>query len=161
MEAISVIKFAVENYKEIGGGATAFVLAILFGYNKYVNKQIEGIYGKIKDEQQHDREQFKRIKTELKQTIKSVHDIEVQVAYKRTKLDKFEQELNKMIAGLEAQEKQIIDNAHKLELTERTIDTMKNILEDIIGDVKEFQSRSNNMEMSLAKLLGALSRNFD
>lgn len=161
MEAISIIKFAIENYKEIGGGATAFVLAVLFAYNKFINKQIIGIYDKIKEEQNHDREQFRKIKIELKRAISSVHDIEVQVAYKRTKLDKFEQELNKMILGLEAQEKQIIDNAHKLELTERTIDTMKHILEDIIGDVKEFQSRSNNMEMSLAKLLGALSRNFD
>lgn len=161
MEAIAIIKYAVENYKEIGGGATAFILALFFAYNKYINKQIASIYDKIKHEQQHDREQFRKIKSELKRALSDMHNIEVQVAYKRTKLDKFEQELNKMILGLEAQEKQIIDNAHKLELTERTIDTMKNILEDIIGDVKEFQSRSNNMEMSLAKLLGALSRNFD
>ena len=49
MEAIAIIKYAVENYKEIGGGATAFILAVFFAYNKYINKQIASIYDKIKD----------------------------------------------------------------------------------------------------------------
>ena len=76
-------------------------------------------------------------------------------------MDRFERELEKMIIGLEAQERKLVNNAHKLELNEKDVSTVKGILEDIIDDVKEFQTRSSNMEMSLAKMLGALSRNFE
>ena len=161
VDAVSVVKFGMDHWEELGSGFGGFFFLLVFGYHKYIQKQLDGLHQNIKKEQSGDREQFKKIKNDLKDAIKNIHDIEVKVAYKRTKLDKFEQELQKMIIDLEAQERLVVDNAHKLELNERDVSTVKGILEDIIGDVKEFQKRSSNMEMSLAKMLGALSRNFD
>lgn len=161
MDAISVVKFGMDHWEELGGGASAFAISLGFGYHKYLQKQLDRLHTNIKKEQSGDREQFKKIKRDLKDAIKNIHDIEVKVAYKRTKLDRFERELEKMIIGLEAQERKLVNNAHKLELNEKDVSTVKGILEDIIDDVKEFQTRSSNMEMSLAKMLGALSRNFE
>lgn len=151
----------MDHWEELGGGASAFAISLGFGYHKYLQKQLDRLHTNIKKEQSGDREQFKKIKRDLKDAIKNIHDIEVKVAYKRTKLDRFERELEKMIIGLEAQERKLVNNAHKLELNEKDVSTVKGILEDIIDDVKEFQTRSSNMEMSLAKMLGALSRNFE
>ena len=70
-------------------------------------------------------------------------------------------ELEKMLSGLEAQERLVVENAHKIELNEVTINTLKGIMTDLISDTKKFGERANSMEMSLAKMLGALSKNFD
>tara|TARA_R100001591_G_scaffold99929_1_gene106286 strand:+ start:1835 stop:2320 length:486 start_codon:yes stop_codon:yes gene_type:complete len=161
VDAVSVVKFGMDHWEELGSGFGGFFLFLAFGYHKYIQKQLNGLHQNIKKEQSGDREQFKKVKRDLRDAIKNIHEIEVKVAYKKTKLDKFEQELEKMIIDLEAQEKLVTDNAHKIELNERDVSTVKGILEDIIGDVKEFQKRSSNMEMSLAKMLGALSRNFE
>ena len=161
VDALSLVKFGMDHWEKLGSGFGGFVLLLGFGYHKYIQKQLDGLHKNIKKEQSGDREQFEKIKRDLKDAITNIHHIEVKVAYKRTKLDKFEQELEKMIIELEAQERLVTDNAHKIELNERDVSTVKGILEDIIGDVKEFQKRSNNMEMSLAKMLGALSRNFE
>ena len=151
----------MDHWEELGGGASVFLLSIGYGYSKFIDRKLEGIQNNIKQEHNGDREQYRKIKRDLKQAIKDIHDIEVKVAYKRTKLDNFEQRLDEMILGLEAQEKRIIENAHKIELNDRDVKNVKDIIKDILEDVKEFQTRSNNMEMSLAKMLGALSRNFD
>lgn len=161
MEAISLFKFALDNYKEIGGGATVFMLLVGWGYHKFIEKQMGEVHQKIKAEQSHDNKQFKKIKEDLKTAISQIHKIEVDVAAKRSKLDELDRGLAKMILDFHAQTQLITENAHKLELNERTVDTLKGILEDFTTDVRDFQKKSHSMEMSLAKLLGALSRNFE
>jgi len=161
VEAISLFKFAIDNYKEIGGGATIFLLAVGSAYHKYIQKQMGDVQKQIKDEQAHDKKQFKKIKEDLRTAITQIHDIEVEVAAKKSKLDELDKGLAKMVLDFHEQTKLITENAHKLELNERTVGTLKDILNDFTDDVKDFQKKSHSMEMSLAKLLGALSRNFD
>jgi len=161
VEAISLFKFAIDNYKEIGGGATIFLLSVGWAYHKYIQKQMGDVQKQIKDEQAHDKKQFKKIKEDLRTAITQIHDIEVEVAAKKSKLEELDKGLAKMVLDFHQQTKLITDNAHKLELNERTVGTLKDILNDFTDDVKDFQKKSHSMEMSLAKLLGALSRNFD
>lgn len=73
----------------------------------------------------------------------------------------FEQKLDQMVIDLQAAEDNIVQNAHRLDLNQNTVNTLQGIIEEFKTEAAEMKKRSSNMEISLAKMLGALSRNFE
>lgn len=76
-------------------------------------------------------------------------------------IQEFEQKLDQMVIDLQAAEDNIVENAHRLDLNENTVKTLRGIIEDFKTEAADMKKRSSNMEISLAKMLGALSRNFE
>lgn len=72
-----------------------------------------------------------------------------------------EQKLDQMVIDLQAAEDNIVQNAHRLDLNINTVHTLQGIIEEFKVEAAEMKKRSSNMEISLAKMLGALSRNFE
>lgn len=161
MDPISTIKFVLDNYKELGGGASALVASLFYAHYKFIQKQFDNVKTQIKEEQEGDREQFQELKAILDGLLVGAADLERNKKAHSKDLKRMGKEIEKMLAGLEAQEKMIVDNAHKIELNEVTINTLRGIMTDLVLDTKKFGERANAMEMSLAKMLGALSKNFD
>jgi len=161
VDPITAIKFILDNYKELGGGASALLASVFFAHYKFIQKQFDQVKTQLKEEQDGDREQFNQLKAVLDGLLEGAADLEREKKAHSKEIKRIGKEITKMIAGLEAQEKLIVENAHKIELNEVTINTLRGIMTDLVADTKKFGERANAMEMSLAKMLGALSKNFD
>ena len=161
METFATIKFVLDNYKELGGSASALLASLVFAHYKFIQKQLNNVKTQIKEDQKGDREQFQELKSILDGLLVGAADLERNKKAHSRDLKRMAKEIEKMLAGLEAQEKMIVDNAHKIELNEVTINTLRGLMTDLVSDTKKFGERANAMEMSLAKMLGALSKNFD
>lgn len=161
MDALEAIKFVLENYKELGGSASAAVMLVFFAYYKFIQKQFNAVKTEIKADQKLDKEKFEELKTALDGLLAGASELERIKNDHAKAIDDIKKNFSDMNFSLEAQERKVVENAHRIELNQVTINTLKGIITDLITDTKKFGERANSMEMSLAKMLGALSKNFD
>ena len=161
---IELLKFVMEHSKEIGGSSAAFILTVGLFYHKYVKKQIENIYDKIKDEQQADSRGFQSVdrklsefKNKLEAHEEAFKIVENQLKHIRTEVGDQKRGMDAMLADLRSHEAYFQEHSHKLDLNSRDITLLQGLFKDALTDVKEMQSRSQNLELSFAKVLGALS----
>lgn len=142
--------------------------SMAFGAHKYLQKQLDKVYLKIKEEQKSDEKEFKKLrgafnslKTKVDAHTEAFRIIERRLNVKKDKIARQQEELEQMIAELQRQEAHFIEHAHKLEITERDIRLMQGLFQECITDVKDIATRSSNLELSFAKVLGALSGKID
>ncbi len=161
MDAVEGIKFVLENYKELGSSASAAVMFVFFAYYKFIQKQFNAVKTEIKADQKLDKEKFEELKSVLDGLLAGASELERIKNDHAKSIDHIKKNFSDMNFSLEAQERKVVENAHRIELNQVTINTLKGIITDLITDTKKFGERANSMEMSLAKMLGALSKNFD
>lgn len=158
---MEALQYIIANYKELGASGTAGVLIILFSYNKFIEKKLLKIGEDIKSEANQDYKKFKKVE-QLLTTNKLLID-QVVRDLEQCNRDYIEQkkQVDSMIIGLETQSNQLIANSHKIELTDKSVNTLKFILTDAIKDIKDIQKNGQSLEVAFAKILGTLSRGTD
>ena len=161
---VSILDFIFEHPEKVGGSSAVGFGSIAFGAHKYLQKQLEKVYLKIKTEQESDAKEFKKLKgavIKLKSKVDAHTEafkiIERRLNVKKDKIAQQQTELVQMIADLQTQEAHFMEHAHKLELTERDVRLLQGLFKDCITDVKDIATRSSSLELSFAKVLGALS----
>lgn len=158
----------VEHPEKVGGSGVISLAAVVYGARKYLQAELKKVYLKIREEQEADAEEFekhrgafKKLKTMVDSHTEAFRIIERRLNVKKDKIAEQQEELARMIAELQKQEEHFIAHAHKLDLNERDLRLMQGLFADCIADVKDIATRSTNLEVSFAKVLGALSGKID
>lgn len=161
MDTKSALDWLLLNYKELGAGSFSGVLAIAFGYHKYITKHIETLTKETEAGQNDDKNNFKLIDSQIENIKNEVKQIQFLLEQEKNEFGFLKQDLNKMIAGLEANTESLLKNSHKIEITENMVNILKGVLEDATRDIKEIQKGSQKLEVAFAKVIGTLSRKID